>query len=189
MDVYTKAELIGFQDMDKFVCYAEAESLRAQLAELKGGLAYRNSLVCRLETERDELNAEIERLKAEPTTQNEEYKTWWELALHVGAWKDHELDYVHFGSEMAVRAYAILLLRQRDKYEDELKRQNAGLSVNAERYLWIRDAANGEPYASEFHPCIKLSLDTKTDNDFCAEYSLDKAIDAAKGASNGNAEV
>lgn len=53
----------------------------------------------------------------EPKVDHAEYKTWWELALHVGAWKDHDLDYVHFGSEAAVRAYAILLLRQRDAYE------------------------------------------------------------------------
>lgn len=41
----------------------EIESLRAQVAEIKEGMTYRNSLVGRLEAERDELKAENERLE------------------------------------------------------------------------------------------------------------------------------
>ena len=43
------------RDQDDCVCVDELETLRAQVAEIKEGMAYRNSLVGRLEAERDEL--------------------------------------------------------------------------------------------------------------------------------------
>jgi len=73
-------------------------------------------------------------MQAEPVVDTADGpKSWWELALHVGAWKTHDLDYVHFGSEMAVRAYAILLLKQRDRYEEELKAEIKNQAVLIEQ--------------------------------------------------------
>lgn len=72
----------------------------------------------------EQLRQRVAELEKEPSVEKDgEFKTWWELALHVGAWKNHALDYVHFGSEMAVRAFAIHLLKQRDKYENDLINQ------------------------------------------------------------------
>lgn len=85
----------------------------------------------------EELEHEVAELKQQPTVPTGEGpKTWWELALHVGAWKDHELDYVHFGSEMAVRAFAIHLLRQRDEFEAGLVQERDQLR---EQVTLLRD--------------------------------------------------
>ena len=83
-----------------------------------------------LEREIEQLRQRVQDLEKEPSVESGgELKTWWEIALHVGAWKNHELDYVHFGSEMAVRAFAIHLLKQRDKEGSQLIQTIAKLTA------------------------------------------------------------
>lgn len=53
------------RDQDDCVCVDEIEYLRAQVAEIKEGMAYRNSLVGRLEAERDELKRQRDEYKAD----------------------------------------------------------------------------------------------------------------------------
>ena len=101
-----------------------------------------------LESEIAALKEQVAQLERAPEIESDEYKTWWGLALHVGAWKDHELDYVHFGSEMAVRAFAIHLLRQRDKFEAEQQQTITALQSKAAALVdaleRIGDTACGE---------------------------------------------
>lgn len=108
------------------------------------------------------LKEQVAQLERTPEIESDEYKTWWELALHVGAWKDHELDYVHFGSEMAVRAFAIHLLRQRDKFEAEqqqtittLQSKSAAL-VNALEGLLSLDEENHQRYPGDEDVCLEV---------------------------------
>lgn len=86
------------------------------------------------------LRQRVAELEKEPSVESGgEFKTWWEIALHVGAWKNHELDYVHFGSEMAVRAFAIHLLKQRDKEESQLIQTIAKLTAERDALKQQRD--------------------------------------------------
>ena len=90
--------------------------------------------------EKNQLRQRVQELEKEPSVESGgEYKTWWEIALHVGAWKNHELDYVHFGSEMAVRAFAIHLLKQRDKEESQLIQTIAKLTAERDALKQQRD--------------------------------------------------
>lgn len=93
-----------------------------------------------LNSEIEQLRQRVQDLEKEPSVESGgEFKTWWEIALHVGAWKNHELDYVHFGSEMAVRAFAIHLLKQRDKEESQLIQTIAKLTAERDALKQQRD--------------------------------------------------
>ena len=94
-----------------------------------------------LNSEIEQLRQSVQELEQEPSVESGgEFKTWWEIALHVGAWKNHELDYVHFGSEMAVRAFAIHLLKQRDKEESQLIQTIAKLTTERDELLAAAEA-------------------------------------------------
>lgn len=115
-----------------------------------------------LQAENAALKEQVAQLERIPEADGAEYKTWWELALHVGAWKDHDLDYVHFGSEMAVRAFAIHLLHQRDKFEAE---QQQTITAMQSKSAALVDALQ---YIIEFG--------------FCAPEDLQAHCEAALGA-------
>ena len=99
------------------------------------------SVIANKNIEIEQLRQRVQELEKEPSVESGgEFKTWWEMALHVGAWKNHELDYVHFGSEMAVRAFAIHLLKQRDKEESQLIQTIAKLTTERDELLAAAEA-------------------------------------------------
>ena len=102
------------------------------------------SVIANKNIEIEQLRQRVQELEKEPSVESGgEFKTWWEIALHVGAWKNHELDYVHFGSEMAVRAFAIHLLKQRDKEESQLIQTIAKLTTERDEATQYWQIAEG----------------------------------------------
>ena len=102
------------------------------------------SVIANRNIEIEQLRQRVHELEKEPSVESGgEFKTWWEIALHVGAWKNHELDYVHFGSEMAVRAFAIHLLKQRDKEESQLIQTIAKLTAERDKATQYWQIAEG----------------------------------------------
>lgn len=105
-----------------------------------------------LEREIEQLRQRVQKLEKKPSVESGgEFKTWWEIALHVGAWKNHKLGYVHFGSEMAVRAFAIHLLKQRDKEESQLIQTIAKLTAERDALRGAKEAF--QTYLDEHEEC------------------------------------
>lgn len=130
-----------------------------------------------LNSEIEQLRQRVQELEKEPSVESGgEFKTWWEIALHVGAWKNHELDYVHFGSEMAVRAFAIHLLKQRDKEESQLIQTIAKLTAERDELLAAAEAIEIDAEEClDFDECTAMLVPIDT------YHKLMEAIASVKG--------
>ena len=137
------------------------------------------SVIANKNIEIEQLRQRVAELEKEPSVESGgEFKTWWEMALHVGAWKNHELDYVHFGSEMAVRAFAIHLLKQRDKEESQLIQTIAKLTAERDELLAAKGKVSVTLTGKEIREIAELAGLQFVEHDYTDEYETEIAIES-----------